>query len=105
MRRYLVLAVVALTAPGPPAARAQSRFELTIPKIMRGSENTGREPSQVRWSPDGQWIYFQWLSPGTDWKEALKPYPVRAAARARPQRLTPAAGDSLAAALAPRGGA
>jgi dipeptidyl aminopeptidase/acylaminoacyl peptidase len=100
MRRYLALAVVTLALPGPPAARAQSRFELTIPKIMRGPENTGREPTQVRWSPDGQWIYFQWLPPGTDWREAVKPYRVRAAAGAVPERLPQAAADSLEPAIA-----
>src|SRR5437899_587106 len=34
------------------SASAQARFELSVPQIMRGVENTGREPSQVRWGPD-----------------------------------------------------
>ena len=77
------------------SASAQARFELSVPKIMRGVENTGREPSQVRWSPDGRWIYFRWLPPGTDWKESLKPYRVRALPGSEPERLSPAAADSL----------
>src|ERR1051326_3349329 len=93
MRRTL-LVVTAAIPPHVPGA-AQSRFDLTIPKIMRGTENTGREPSDIRWSPDGRWIYFQWLPPGTGWKETLKPYRVRPAPGAGPQRLSQAAADSL----------
>ncbi len=26
--------------------------------MMRGPEIYGRAPARVRWSPDGQWIYF-----------------------------------------------
>ena len=38
--------------------------------MMRGLEIYGREPQRVRFTPDGQWIYVQWLSPGTDWRMA-----------------------------------
>ena len=98
MRR--VLTVVAAAAAASTSAAAQSRFDLTIPRIMRGPENTGREPTRIRWSPDGQWIYFQWLPPGTDWREALKPYRVRAAPGAVPEGLSRAAADSLEPAIA-----
>jgi dipeptidyl aminopeptidase/acylaminoacyl peptidase len=77
-----------------PAA-AQTKFALEVPTIMRGPENTGREPSAVRWSPDGQWISFRWLPPGADWRETLKPYRIRAVAGAAPERLTQAQADSL----------
>src|ERR1043166_9020927 len=87
--------VTGMTLTLAASASAQARFELTVPKIMRGAENTGREPSQVRWSPDGRWIYFRWLPPGTDWKESLKPYRVRALPGSLPERLSPAAADSL----------
>ena len=93
MRRTLLVVTAAITLHVTGAA--QSRFDLTIPKIMRGTENTGREPSDIRWSPDGRWIYFQWLPPGTDWKETLKPYRVRPAPGAVPERLSQAAADSL----------
>src|ERR1041384_1637134 len=93
MRRTLLVVTAAITLHVTGAA--QSRFDLTIPKIMRGAENTGREPSGIRWSPDGRWIYFQWLPPGTDWKETLKPYRVRPAPGAVPERLSQAAADSL----------
>jgi dipeptidyl aminopeptidase/acylaminoacyl peptidase len=76
-------------------AAAQTTFDLSVPNIMRGPENTGREPETIRWSPDGQWISFRWLPPGTDWRETLKPFRVRAVAGATPERLTQAQADSL----------
>ncbi|HET9533462.1 MAG TPA: prolyl oligopeptidase family serine peptidase [Blastocatellia bacterium] len=36
------------------------KFDLTIDNIMRGPELVGYEPRAVRWSADGQRIYFQW---------------------------------------------
>src|ERR1041384_8478907 len=96
----ILTTVTGITLAVAASASAQARFELTVPKIMRGVENTGREPSQVRWSPDGKWIYFRWLPPGTDWKESLKPYRVRALPGSLPERLRPAAAASLAPALA-----
>src|SRR5215471_10175054 len=41
-------------------ARTANQFALTIDSIMRGPELVGYEPAQVRWSHDGQTIYFQW---------------------------------------------
>jgi dipeptidyl aminopeptidase/acylaminoacyl peptidase len=41
-------------------AKPSGKFELTIDNIMRGSGLYGYAPSQVRWSGDGQRIYFQW---------------------------------------------
>lgn len=95
MRRLLLLA--ALAAATTPAA---AQFPLTVEKIMRGPETVGREPSQVRWTPDGQWIHFRWLPPGTDWRESARPYRVRAASGAVPEALTPLQADSIEPALA-----
>ncbi len=90
--RIVVLTVAGgLLAAAPDTAIAQgakpaaAKFEMTIPNIMRGPEHYGREPQQVRWSPDGQWIYFQWLPPSTDWRDTPKPYRVRAQAGAKPE--------------------
>ncbi len=83
----------------PTAVRAQGGFTLDVATIMRGPETVGREPSQVRWSPDGEWIYFSWLPPGTDWRESSQPYRVRARAGAAPERLEQATADSLAPTL------
>src|SRR5271165_1009553 len=41
-------------------ARPAGKFELTIDNIMRGPELVGYEPGEVRWSGDGQHIYFRW---------------------------------------------
>jgi dipeptidyl aminopeptidase/acylaminoacyl peptidase len=88
-----VLAVLAL-APALLLAQAPAKFEFTIKNMMRGPEIYGREPAQIRWSPDGQWIYFQWLPPGTDFRDNVKPYRIRAQAGAKPEALTPAQADS-----------
>ena len=87
-----LLAAPALPAQQPAAA---ARLELTVPSIMRGPEVYGREPQLVRWTPDGRWIYFMWNEPGTDWREPLRQYRVRAAAGARPERVTDAQLDSV----------
>jgi dipeptidyl aminopeptidase/acylaminoacyl peptidase len=50
----LLLIVFALSAA--PAGK----FALTVDNIMRGPGLFGYEPSQVRWSGDGERIYFQW---------------------------------------------
>src|SRR5271168_3723214 len=41
-------------------ANPAGKFALTIDNIMRGPGLYGYEPSQVRWSSDGERIYFQW---------------------------------------------
>ena len=95
----VVLAVAPLLgaqAPASPVARVSSGegFDFTIKNIMRGPELYGRAPTNLRWSADGRWIYFQWNAPGADWREPLRPYRVRAAAGATPERLTLAQADS-----------
>src|SRR5579883_534845 len=42
------------------SATPAGNFALTIDNIMRGPGLYGYEPSQVRWSGDGQRLYFQW---------------------------------------------
>ncbi|MGH7636330.1 MAG: prolyl oligopeptidase family serine peptidase [Gemmatimonadaceae bacterium] len=88
--RHLTPLLLVLTAAIAAPIRAQQRpvFELTIASIMRGPELYGREPQRVRWSADGRHIYFYWNEPGTKWSEPSRPYRVRAAAGARPERLT-----------------
>ena len=79
-----------------PVSRVSSGegFDFSIRNIMRGPELYGRQPSNIRWSADGRWIYFQWNAPGTDWREPLRAYRVRAVASAAPERLTAAQADS-----------
>ena len=97
--RSTVLIALSLTLPAEAAAQAP-RPQLTVPWIMRGPENTGREPTAIRWSPDGQWIHFRWLPPGTDWRETTKPFRVRATPGALPEALSLVGADSLEPAVA-----
>ena len=106
MTRRLLLALApllpaAVHAQGADARPPVAAFDLSIANMMRGPEVYGREPQSVRWSPDGRWIYFQWLPPGTSWRESPKPYRVRAQAGATPEAVTPAHMDSVGPLLAP----
>ncbi|HEX9564544.1 MAG TPA: hypothetical protein VF981_11255, partial [Gemmatimonadaceae bacterium] len=99
MKRVLLLAALVV----PLVAGAQNsggRFDLSIPSIMRGPELYGRAPSNPRYTPDGQWIYFNWLPPGSGWRETMKPYRAHALAGARPERVTEAHMDSVGPSLA-----
>lgn len=49
----LLFALVALAA-------AAQQFDLSIDNIMRGTGLYGWTPEDVRWSPDGQRVYFSW---------------------------------------------
>ena len=104
MSRFLLLpfalALVALADPAAAQDPASGTFEFSIPGIMRGPEVYGREPSNIRWSADGRWIYFNWLEPGTDWREPLKPFRVRPVAGARPQQVWRAHMDTVGPMLA-----
>ncbi len=61
----------------PPSARGDA-FPLTIQSIMRGPELVGQSPNGVRWSDDGEWLYFRWLPGGNAWHEPRTLYRVRA---------------------------
>ncbi len=81
---------------GEPAAPASVKaFDFSIANIMRGPEIYGRPPERVRWTPDSRWIYFNWNPPGTDWREDVQPYRVRARAGSKPEAVDPAAMDSV----------
>lgn len=84
------------------AAQAQQPFDFSIKNIMRGPELYGRPPQDIRWSADSKWIYFLWLEPGSDFRETLKRFRVRAVPGSKPERVSPAQFDS-AGALATKG--
>lgn len=92
---FLLLALSVVSADAQTPA-----FDLSVKNIMRGPELYGREPSQVRWSADGEWVYFRWLEPGAAWNESLKPFRVAPRAGARPERVSEAHMDSVAPMLA-----
>jgi dipeptidyl aminopeptidase/acylaminoacyl peptidase len=81
-----------------PAVNA-STFDFTIANIMRGPEHYGREPQNVRWHANGQWLYFQWAPAGSAWNAPTATYRVRAAAGAVPERVSEAHVDSVAVLL------
>jgi dipeptidyl aminopeptidase/acylaminoacyl peptidase len=86
-------ALLPLAAPTFGAAQTP-RFDFTIANMMRGPELYGREPQDVRWSPDARWVYFRWNAAGTDWREPLRWYRVRAQGGATPERVPDAQLDS-----------
>jgi len=80
---------------GPTGTAPATAFDFSIENIMRGPEIYGRPPERVSWTPDSRWIYFYWNPPGTDWREDVKPYRVRAQAGARPEEVAEAVMDSV----------
>jgi dipeptidyl aminopeptidase/acylaminoacyl peptidase len=89
--------------PSLAAAQAAPSFDFSIANIMRGPEHYGREPSNVAWSADGQWIYFQWAPAGAAYDAPMRPYRVRPVAGATPEAVTDAHMDSMAVSLADGG--
>src|SRR5678809_257030 len=94
MRKILLAALIAAPLS---AQQAPTTFDFSIKNIMRGPELYGRVPQDVRWSADSKWIYFNWVEPGTDWRETPKRYRVRAVPGSKPERVTPAQFDSAGA--------
>jgi dipeptidyl aminopeptidase/acylaminoacyl peptidase len=94
MRRLLLAAFIAMPLG---AQQAPSSFDFSIKNIMRGPELYGRPPVNVQWSADSKWIYFNWLPAGTDWRETLKQYRVRAVPGSKPELVSPAQFDSVGA--------
>jgi dipeptidyl aminopeptidase/acylaminoacyl peptidase len=52
--------VLLLTIVFAFSATPAGKFALTVDNLMRGPGLYGYEPSEVRWSGDGERIYFQW---------------------------------------------
>lgn len=101
--RLASLTLLALAAPlaaQTPTPQDSVSPWLNVTYIMRGPENTGREPTAVRWTPDSRWIYFRWDEPGTSWRERPHQYRVEAKAGAIPEPVSDAAADSAAPLIA-----
>jgi hypothetical protein len=87
-RIFTGFALVLATSASSANAQQGGKFEFTIRNLMRGPEVFGRAPSNVRWTLDGQWIYFNWLEPGSDWRLSTRQFRVRAQPGAKPERVT-----------------
>lgn len=72
MRRMLIGAAVLLSL----SLTAQNRLELTIDTIMRGPGLSGYSPRAVRWSPDGQQVFFEWKQYSDPTEETFDTYVV-----------------------------
>jgi dipeptidyl aminopeptidase/acylaminoacyl peptidase len=66
----LLLALTLQLAPLP----AQQRPPLTIDLIMRGLQFYGYSPQAVRWSGDGQRIYFEWKQTSQTQQDSFDTY-------------------------------
>ena len=99
LARALVPAAIVL-CPAPVPGQTPKPFDFSIANIMRGPELYGRQPQNVRWSADSRWIYFTWLEPGTDWREPVKQFRVRAVPGAKPERVSIQQVDSVGARFA-----
>ncbi|MDQ6759865.1 MAG: prolyl oligopeptidase family serine peptidase [Acidobacteriota bacterium] len=60
MTLFFRTAAVAVGALLAFQAQPAGKFALTIDNIMRGPGLVGYEPAQIRWSGDGERIYFEW---------------------------------------------
>jgi dipeptidyl aminopeptidase/acylaminoacyl peptidase len=95
--KQLVLLALLLVSQAKPAGT----FALTIDNIMRGPGLYGYEPAAVRWSGDGQRIYFQWkqasdplLQPAGAYVVSRDGSGLRKLSDAESQVAPPAGGDS-----------
>jgi len=68
-----------------PNTGGKTGFKLTIENIMRGPELVGTSPSAIRWSYNGDKLYFKWKKPGEK-EEALYFVPREGG---KPRKVTP----------------
>ena len=106
-RLPIAAALAAVLAAAPASAAPTARvaadttvaadtaaFRLTVKDIMRGPELVGSPPGDVRWTPDGKWIFFRWKPGGEPWHEDPALYRVPSKG-GEPEKLTDAEADSL----------
>ena len=94
IRPFALLALLASALP-----LGAQEFELSVANIMRGPELVGSDPSFVRWTDDGDWVYFRWKPGGLEWHEDPEFYRVPARG-GEPERVSEAHMDSVGPILA-----
>lgn len=77
------------TADYVPPVVADEAFPLSIRSIMRAEEIVGQAPASVRWSADGETVYFTWVPGGNAWDADREWYRVSGEG-GEPARLTEA---------------
>lgn len=82
------------------AQASNASFDFSIANIMRGPEHYGQQPTNVSWSPDGQWIYFRWTPAGSAWNAEMQSYRVKPSAGAVPELVSAAHMDSVTVSMA-----
>ena len=78
-QKSIAIVVSALLLPAGVPAQPPSpakKLVLTIDTIMRGPGLVGYEPTEVRWSGDGERIYFRWKQPTDPIEHELDTYVV-----------------------------
>jgi dipeptidyl aminopeptidase/acylaminoacyl peptidase len=70
-RTFLALLLLSTSLLAQPAS-----LQLTVDTIMRGPGLAGWTPRAVRWTPDGQQVYFQWKQYGDPTEEEFDTYVV-----------------------------
>lgn len=89
------LALHLLSGTGLAQQDPEPEFQLTIQNIMQGPEHVGQPPASVRWSLDGEWVFFRWAPGGGEWDDDAQPYRVPAEG-GEPERVPAEEADSLA---------
>ena len=84
-RSILIVGSLALGTTTRASAQKKPGFDFTIANIMRGPEVYGREPTAVRWTLDGKWVYFTWLEAGSDWRLPVRQFRVSTAPGSKPE--------------------
>lgn len=99
--RLTPLALAALLLPAALVAQPPApTFDLSVANIMRGPEHYGWEPQGVRWTIDGQWLYFRWVPAESRWDTPYRWFRVRPASGSVPEPVSEAHADSVAPLLA-----
>jgi dipeptidyl aminopeptidase/acylaminoacyl peptidase len=61
--RYFLLILMIAAGMRPAVAQVENRSPLTIKDIM-ANNFIGQSPSQIQWSPDSKYLYFNWSPDG-----------------------------------------
>src|SRR5688500_13291711 len=97
MRRIVIAATLCLSL----SVAGQERLQLTVDTIMRGYGLSGYSPRSVRWSRDGQNVFFEWKQYSDPVEEDFETYVagrdgkgLRKLSKAEAEDAPPSSGDT-----------